>query len=338
MKALAVLGNTLLPVPGWSLAAAVIAVTLAYTATGGMRPGLPIEAIQGLMMGGIALVLSLVAIKGAGGIVVSTSILADFKPELLDPMASGAGGHFLQLFLLFAVGTCAQPHYLQKFLMLRDRRSLRLLPAVSTAALLSILSIWAGFGLAGASLSARGALVFEKADALAPVLLEYLGGSILLPAALIAILAAVMSTSATLLNMLAAAFSIDFPAALGRDSSAQSVKNARLATLLAAGIAGALTLASGKGVIVLGILGWGMLTAGFLPIMVLGMRRTEIGRPAALAALIAGPAVYFSLEIFHILGLFQNFESGLSGAAVGFIVLSTWKRNTADRLGRTAAE
>lgn len=325
IKALAILGNTLLPFPGWALAAGVITLTLAYAATGGMQPGLPIEALQGLIMSIIALLLSAIALTRAGGLASATTILVELRPELLDPMASGHGGAYLSLFLLFAVGTCAQPHYLQKFLMLKDRQSLRLLPAVSTAALLTILSIWVGFGLAGGALAARGALHFANADALAPALLRYLENPALLIAALIAILAAVMSTSATLLNLVAAAFSIDFPAAFGRGTASVNLTQARLATLLAAAVAGSLALASGKGVIRLGILGWGLLTAGFLPVMVLGMRRSEISRRAAIAALLGGPTVYFLLEICQSRGFLLKSEPGLSGAAIGFILLTLWK-------------
>jgi len=327
IKALAVLGNTLLPIPGWSLAAGVIILTLAYTATGGMRPGLPVEAIQGLVMGLTALGLSAYALHRIGGAAAASSILADLRPELLDPLGGTQGKHFLALFLLFAVGTCAQPHYLQKFLMLRDRRALRFLPAVSTAALLSILSIWAGFGLAGAALGAGGWIQVDNPDALAPALLKFLGGP-LLPAALIAVLAAVMSTAGTLLNLVAAAFSIDLPAACGFVQGESAVlRRARPATLVAAAVSGCLALLSGKSVIILGILGWGWFTAGFFPVMVMGLRVEHIRRRAVIAALIGGPVVQLCLESLHFFDFLRSWEPGLSGAAAGILILSCWKRS-----------
>jgi len=331
IKALAVIGHGFLPLPGWSFAAGILVLTLAYTATGGMRPGLHIEAGQGVIMGLTALGLSAAAL-GRAGFWSGGANLGELRAGLLDPMASGKGGHFLGLFLLFAVGTCAQPHYLQKFLMLKNRSSLRFLPVVSTVALLSILSIWAGFGLAGAVLAAGGRIHFSSPDALAPALLEFLGFP-LLPIALLAVLAAVMSTSATLLNLVAAAFSVDFPEALslpGTGSEEGRLRNARKATLLAAMISALLALASGRSVIMLGIFGWGFFTAAFLPVMVLGLRSAAIGRRAAIAALVSGPLVQLGLEILHSRGLLLRWEPGLSGAAIGMLVLSLWKEPVAE--------
>lgn len=326
IKALAILGESLLPIPGWSLAAAAIALTLAYTATGGMRLGLPAEALQGAIMAVIAITLSFAGLHQAGGMIHIREILQSLPQELLDPMASGHGSRFLGLFLLFAIGTCAQPHYLQKFLMLKNRSTLRSLPLVSTISLVSILSIWIGFGLAGASLAARGRLQFTSPDALAPALLLELGGSILFPAAIVAILAAVMSTAATLLNLTAAAFALDFPMAFGRRPStdARTLSRARSATLAAALIAGVLALGSGRGVISLGIFGWGLSTAGFLPVIVLGMRDEKIPRQAAVAALLGGPLIQLSLEALHSAHLLLSWQPGLSGAAAGVLILSLW--------------
>jgi Na+/proline symporter len=152
---------------GWprgltALAVAVGAVatlaTVLYSAAGGMRTGILAEAAQGVIMAAAALALAVFALVRAGGPRQAVATIAELRPELLDPWGGPGPTASIGLFLLFALGTCAQPHYLQKFLLLRDRESLRWLPAVMTGALLAVLTVWVGVGLGGTALWLRGEL------------------------------------------------------------------------------------------------------------------------------------------------------------------------------------
>lgn len=222
-------------------------------------------------------------------------------------------------FLLFGLGTCAQPHYLQKFLLLRNRRALRWMPAVMTGALISILTVWVGLGLGGAALVAGGGIRLTSPDALAPTLIRSFGPW-LVAAAVTGVIAAVMSTAATLLNMIAAVVVQDLPAALGRRRP-RTLAPARWATIAAAALALVTALASHRTVALLGVLGWGTFTAAFLPTMVLGLNWEGCTRRGAIAALAAGPAVQLALELARARGMAGTWEPGLSGAAVGTLLL-----------------
>jgi sodium/proline symporter len=321
VKGLEVVGSTLLGSPGWLVAGGTVLATVTYTAAGGMRAGLLAEAAQGVVMVGAALTLAVASLARAGGPGRALATIAEHRPELLDPWnAVGVTGG-LGWFLLFALGTCAQPHYLQKFLLLRDRRSLRWLPLVLTVALLAVLTVWVGLGLGGTALWLDGRLTLATPDRLAPALLQVVAQPWLVSVAAAGILAAVMSTAASLLNLVAAAVTRDLPRALGL-AVGESLVPARLATVAAAILAAALALAADRPVALLGVLGWGAFTAAFLPVMVVGLNWPGCTRGAAVAAMLGGAGVQLALEGARAVGLaVARWEPGLTGAAIGTVVL-----------------
>lgn len=321
MKALDVVGGTLLGVPGWWVVAGAVAATVTYTAAGGMRAGLLAEAAQGAVMVAAAVTVAAAALSRAGGPVRAVATLAERRPELLDPWGPAGATAGIGWFLLFALGTCAQPHYLQKFILLRDRRSLRWLPAVLTMALVAVLTVWVGLGVGGAALWADGQLELPSPDQLAPTLLLEVVPPWLAVVAGAGVLAAVMSTAASLLNLVAAAVVRDLPRALGRPAS-ERLAPARFATVLAAFVAATLAMSADRSVGMLGVLGWGAFTAALLPVMLVGLSWGGATRGAAVAAMAGGSAVQIALEAARSAGLTVGvWEPGLTGAAVGTVVL-----------------
>ena len=319
VKGVAITGDVLLGGGGWGLAAILLGGTALYTTAGGMRAGLVAEAFQGLLMAAAALIVAAVALHRAGGPAAAVASIARLRPALLDPWNGVGPTTALGWFLLFGLGTCAQPHYLQKFLLIRDEDALRWMPLVMTGGLLAVLTVWIGVGLGGSALLARGELRIATPDQLAPALLRGFSPTLLLLATA-AIAAAVMSTAATLLNLVAAAAARDIPLATGR-APGGGLLLPRLATLAAAGTAFLLAMGSGRSVALLGILGWGTFTAALLPAVLLGLNWEGAGRRAAVVAMIAGPAVQLLLEGLHRAHLAMALEPGLSGAAAGALLL-----------------
>ncbi len=333
----AVIGETLLGIPGWQVAAMAIGATTAYAAAGGMRAGLVAEAVQGAVMATAAVGLAAVALHAAGGTTRALSVLATRRPDLLEAFGpAGASGAF-GLFLLFGLGTCAQPHYLQKFLLLRERAALRWMPAVMTAALLCVLTVWIGVGLGGTALWLEGTIEVADPDAIAPALLAGLASPTLRIVALVAVVAAVMSTAASLLNLVAAAVTRDLPRAIGR-SPAPGLSAPRIATVVTALTAAAVALTTTRPVALLGILGWGCATAALLPVMTLGLGWRGATRRGVCAAMVVGPGVQLGLEWARtVSALGVRWEPGLTGAAVGFIALAATSWVDTRHPGRSAA-
>jgi len=321
VKGAALLGSALFDAPGWLVALAALVATVAYTAAGGMRAGLLAEAAQGAIMAVAAVAIAAATLAHAGGPRAAFAAIAARRPDLLDPWGPGGGTAAFGLLLLFGLGTCAQPHYLQKFLLLRDREALRWLPLVMTMALLAILTVWLGVGLGGTALWLGGAFQLNSPDELTPAVLAALGRPSLLTLAMVAVVAAIMSTAASLLNIAAAAITRDLPTAVGRIPS-PGVGAARLATIAVGAAAGALALLSARPVVLLGVLGWGTFTAALLPVMVIGLNWGGASRRGAVAALAVGPAVQLSLEAARLAGgVGPSWEPGLTGAAAGAAAL-----------------
>jgi sodium/proline symporter/sodium/pantothenate symporter len=316
-RAAAVLGEDFLRVPGAAAAIAAMVATTAYTALGGMRAGLVADAVQGAVMAGFAVLLAVAALAAAGGPATALETLEKARPDLLGSFGAAAPPRAWAWYLLFCVGTCAQPHYLQKFLFLRSRSELRALPAVLTGALAATLAVWIGVGLAGTALVAQGAVTLGRPDDLAPRTMSLLGPWAVLLAG-VAVLAAMMSTAASFLNLAAAAVTRDLPEALGR--TALGIPAARVATVLFAVAATAIGVTSERAVVALGLVGWGFFTAALLPVVTLGFAWPGATARGAAAAIAAGAVVDLILESVRP-HLPAGLEPGLAGAAVGMLML-----------------
>jgi Na+/proline symporter len=316
-RAAAVLGEDFLKLPGVLAAGAALLATTLYTAVGGMRAGLLADAVQGAVMASFALLLAAIALAAAGGPAAALATLRHATPALLGSFGRVAPAHALAWYLLFCLGTCAQPHYIQKFFFLRSRAQLRLLPGVLTLALAVTLSVWLGVGVAGSALAAQGRITLGRPDDLAPRTMALLGPGAELLAG-VAVLAALMSTAASFLNLAAAAVTRDLPAALGRPE--RSLRAARLTTVAVAVVAAALGASSSRTVAIMTIAGWGFFTAAFLPVFTVGLVWRGASRRAAVAAMLAGAVVDILLEPLRG-GLPAGLEPGLAGAAIGMLVL-----------------
>jgi len=331
-RAAAVLGEDFLKVPGVLAAGVALLATTAYTAAGGMRAGLVADAVQGATMGVVALLLAGAAIAAAGGPTAAVAALRHARPELLGSFGGAPPARALAWYLLFCLGTCAQPQYVQKFFFLRSREQLRRLPGVLTLALAATLSIWLAVGLAGSALAAQGTISIGRPDDLAPRTMALLGPWAELAAG-VAVLAALMSTAASFLNLAAAAVTRDLPAALRRP--ARGIAAARVCTVAIALIAAGLGAASQRTVAMLGIAGWGFFTAAFLPVFTLGLAWRAATGAGALAAMAAGGALDVALELNRA-SLPAGLEPGLAGAAVGMLALVAVSAMARSRQHRSA--
>ncbi len=316
-RAAAVLGEQLLGSPPVAAALLTMLATAAYATAGGMRTSLPAEALQGGLMAAAALVLAIAAVVAAGGPNRVLTTLYHARVDLLGPFGAVPPARACAWWLLFCLGTCAQPYYVQKFLFLREASTLRRLPAVLTLALAVTLTVWLGLGLAGATLLADRRLALASPDELTPRLLLFVGPWAALVAG-VAVLAALMSTAASLLNLAAAAATRDLPAALGYRPL--GLAWARGATTFSALAGTAVGLASERAVALLGIAGWGFFTAAFLPALLLGLAWRGATPAGVVAGMLLGGAVDLGLEAVRT-GLPPGLEPGLAGAAVGVLVL-----------------
>ncbi len=304
--ALAILLESLFSLPealgSWSLPAALLlgwTIVILYSVLGGMVAGVYTDVVQGILMVAAALLTfgrALWVGGGAGQMIASLAGSAEFS-GFFDPLAEGVALTTLGFFLVFGVGVLGQPHMLHKFYMMRDPRQLRWMPMILGASQALCLLIWVGLGLAVPALVAQGRMApLVMADAAAPEFLIQFASPALSGLVVTAVLAAIMSTADSFLNIGSAALVRDVPRLLGWPVS-QRLAPARWATLGVAIAAAGLALAYDDLVALLGTFAFGTLGAALAPVLALGLNWKRVTATAASAAIATGLGVSLSLEL-----------------------------------------
>ncbi|HEX2254712.1 MAG TPA: sodium/proline symporter [Thermoanaerobaculia bacterium] len=291
----ALLGDAALP----AAMAAGLLVVLFYATAGGMLAGVWTDLFQGALMMGAAVAVFAYALDAGGGIGgITRSIAASerFGPAFLDPVGTVPALTGLGLFFVFSVGTLGQPHMLHKFYMLDDPRKLRWLPLVIAVSQSVCLLIWIGVGLAVPALVARGALPpLANPDEAAPAFLLAHVPDALAGLVFAGVLAAIMSTADSFLNVGAAALVRDLPRAAGRPL-ADELRWGRLATVGLGVAAAAFAWAYGDLIALLGTFAFGTFGAALAPALAVGLNWRRVPAAAASASIATGLVLNLVLE------------------------------------------
>jgi Na+/proline symporter len=284
--------------PEWALAVGLV-VMLAYSVSGGMIAGLYTDVIQGALMLVAAAVVFVRALQLSGGwISMLESIHADRGAEFLQPQGELSLPTVLGFFFVFGIGVLGQPHLLHKFFMLRDPRQIRYLPLIFGGSQIVCLAIWLGVGLGVPALVAQGVLdPLAMADDATPTFLIRC-----LPAALggllaAGVLAALMSTADSFLNIGAAAITRDLPQAFGRPLR-NEFRAARIAVVAIALVALIFSRLYADLIALVGTFAFGAFAAALAPALVLGLWWKRVTTKAAFASIVSGMTIAVTLEFF----------------------------------------
>lgn len=264
------------------------AVVLAYTVSGGILAGIYTDLFQGAVMAVASTLVFATALSTGGGIGgISATIMAR-EPLFLGPWGTMPALAALSFFFVFGLGTIGQPHVLHKFYMLRDPAKLKWYPVLMTGSLMIALLLYFGVGIATKAAVLRGEMppLAHPDDATPAFLLRYakplLGGIVFSGVA-----AAIMSTVNSFLSIGAAAVSHDLPRAFGR-RVARPLLIGRIATVILALLGAMLALKSTLLVALLGVFGWGLFAATFVPALALGLAWPGATRIGAIASIGVG--------------------------------------------------
>lgn len=324
-----------------SLAVSMIlggAVVLAYSAAGGMIAGAYTDLIQGVLMVIGALGVFAYALRSGGGLgAITASIAASprFGEAFLDPLGTVSLSTAFGFFFVFGVGTLGQPHMLHKFLMLDDPRKLRWMPLVIGGSQAACILLWLGIGLAVPALVARGELApLLRADDATPLFLLHYVPPLLAALVFAAVLAAIMSTSDSFVNIGAAVLVRDLPRALGR-TPRDELRRGRLATVALMIAAGMLAWLYGDLVALLGTFAFGTFAAALAPALAVGLNWRRVTATAASASIATGLVLNLGLELVtrssRLEGLRPPLAPGalpaamaLAGSLAVLLLLSWW--------------
>jgi len=309
-----------------------VAVVLVYATLGGMIAGVYTDLVQGSLMALVAGVVFFHAIATAGGPAsVAASIAASdaFGPGFLEPFGTVPIFTAIGFYFVFAVGTLGQPHMLHKFYMLDDPRKLKWLPLIiGTTQTLCVL-IWLGIGLAVPALVAQGRMdALARADDAAPLYLTQFAPSLLAGLVFAGVLAAIMSTADSFVNIGSAALVRDLPKALGRELT-HELRWGRVAVVGIALAAAALALAHGDLIALLGTFAFGTFGAALAPALAVGLNWRRVTARAATASMVVGIVFNVALELAARSGL-SIFAPGVLPTAVSMaasftvLMVLTW--------------
>jgi len=292
------------PVLGeWSpivaMAAGLVIVVL-YGVAGGMVAGAYTDVFQGAVMMAAAAAVFVQALKVTGGLGEMTRTIAAsdaFGPRFLDPLGGVPALTAYGFFFVFGVGVLGQPHMLHKFLMLGDPAKLRWFPATLAVSQVVCLLLWFGVGLAVPALVAAGRLEpLANPDDAAPRFLLGFAPEALAGLVLTGVLAAIMSTTSSLINIAAAAVVRDLPRALGRRVQ-NELRGGRMAVVGLAVLAALLAWSYGDLIALLGTFAFGTFAAALAPALAVGLNWRRVTASAAAASIAVGLVANLGLEL-----------------------------------------
>ncbi|MFC6716919.1 sodium/proline symporter [Natrialbaceae archaeon GCM10025810] len=271
-------------------------ILLFYSMLGGMIAGVWTDFVQALTMITGAVFVFVYAMSFGGGMENISRNLASADPALISPFGTLGGAETaiivgLAWWVLFSVGSAGQPHLITKFYMSRNLTILKWgapIAAISYA-ISSMIAFSAGLSMRAMVEAGEIEETFSASE-VGPVFVLEHTPEVLAGLILAALLAAIMSTSDSFLNIGAAAISRDIPRALGRpitdDRTELRVTQAALAMITV--LSTVVVFYSDALVGILGAISWGFFAAAFVPVVVLGMNWKGATKWGAITSLILG--------------------------------------------------
>lgn len=300
LRGLGIVLQSVFGLPGLGRAMLIgLVVLVAYSVLGGMIAGVYTDLLQGGLMVLVAVTVFWQATAAAGGWSEMTGSIAAsdlFGREFLEPLGTVPLFTAFGFFFVFGIGVLGQPHMLHKFYMLDDVRKLRWMPLILGGSQAACVLIWVGIGLAVPALVAQGQLEpLVRPDDAAPLFLLRFAPGLIAGTAVAGILAAIMSTADSFLNIGAAALVRDLPRALGRRVGDELLWG-RVAVVALGLLAALFAFFNGDLIALLGTFAFGTFGAALAPALALGLNWVRVTPGAASASIATGLGLTVVLE------------------------------------------
>ena len=296
-----------------------MAVLGLYVVGGGILAGVYTDLFQGLLMLVASMIAFFYAIDSGGGISDMTRTLISENPDLASPFGISPFITIPCWIFLFSLGGSAQPHGLTKFLMLRERGSLKWGPLISGTGYAITTLMVVGIGSAVSVLTIRGEFpkIASPDESFTAYLTDFTP-PVVAGLVISGLLAAIMSTGSSFLTLGASSIVRDLPLAFNLP-----VRRELLWSRVAVGallvLSTAFALYIGSVVALLGTFGWGTFAASLFPALVLGMLWNGGTKEAAISSAIVGVVLNFVLEVGGKYG-FTPLPEGVVVGAFAFAV------------------
>jgi len=295
-------------------AAISCAVLVFYCVTGGIIASVYTDLVQGIIMVFAAFLVFAAALATVdGGLTGMSQIIIADDPEAMSPWGTLGMAGCLSFYFMIAIGMCGQPHVITKLMMTRRVGDARHMMPISVFGYAFAAFLWIGIGLSMRALVLDGSHPeLANADHAAPQFLQHYAHPILSGVVFAALMAAIMSTADSFLNVGVAAVVHDIPRALRNRSLSNELFWARIATVIITIAAAVFALFSGELVALLGAFGWSTFAVAIVPTVAIGFNWKRATPLACNAAIIVGLAVLFGLRIKNVQLPYGFHEGALS--------------------------
>jgi SSS family transporter len=318
------IGLVLEAVLGVNLPTAVLiglGVLAFYSIAGGIIAGVYTDLFQGLLMIVAAAGIFYYVQQLTGGMSQISATLWEMDPDFIGPWGTRGAIAALSWYFLFVVGNVGQPHgVITKSLMMRNLRDLKWAPLLAFGAAVFLPLLWMNIGLAMRYLVETGAQEpISTPDLAAPLFLlnhtpEWLAGLVFA-----GLLAAIMSTADSFVNLGAAAIVRDIPIAIHGKPLGKELEGSRLVTGGLLLISALFALYMDNLLALLGTFGWGTFAAAIVPSTAIGFNWKRASAPACVCSIAVSIVMNFSLELLarHDIYLLPH---GMSVGALSLLV------------------
>lgn len=262
-------------------------VVLAYVLLGGFWAVSVTDALQGLLMAFTAVLLPIVCVFTVDLNVVMSDLFSDGQSWVTGTGIAGVG--FVIGLLGIGLGYPGQPHVVNRFMALKDRRNLRngRIIALSWATVLycgMLITGWYARAVVGTLDNSEAALLEVSQQLLPPVIAGVM---------IAAVLSAIMSTADSQLHVAGAAVSHDF----NRDSTS-TLSETRITVAVVTLVALLLALFAPQDIFSRVLFAWHAIGSALGPALVIRLSGRRIAGSWLLTAMLAG---FFLTVIAHLL-------------------------------------
>lgn len=299
VQAMGIIMHSIFGVPPKLGAIIGLGILAFYCVGGGIIASVYTDLFQGIIMVIVSLVVFFLAINAGGGVQhISESL------QSADPLLTSSFGTYPIItvtcwIFLFSLGAAGQPHFINKFLMIKSRKELKWGAFTAGLAYAFTTLLVIGIGLTARSLDIQGKFpAIASPDESLTAFVTHYTPPIVAGLVLSGLLAAIMSTGSAFVTLGAASLIRDIPRAFNKQ-----VKNELLLNRLT--VVGLLTLSllfsfyMDTLVALLGIFGWGTFASAVFPPIVLGLIWKKATKYGAISSIIVGLILNFSLEILN---------------------------------------
>ncbi|MBH52746.1 MAG: hypothetical protein CMI18_00145 [Opitutaceae bacterium] len=316
--------------------AAIIGMTvvIGYAVFGGIIAGLYTDVFQGAIMMFAGVILFWIALSTvgdgnffAGPRNITEAFTAAGQRDTVGPWGVLGPMACLSFLFLFGLGGSGQPHTNTKLFMPKDFVTVKWSMALAVTAYLLCALLWIGVGFAMKYLVVVGAaeaLPPGQEDNAAPIFLLNHTPAWLAGIVFSGLFAAIMSTADSFLNIGAGVFVRDFPQAILKRPVKNELTWARTATFLIAIASTAFALWAknhGDLIAILGMFGWGLFAAAFVPMVAIGFNWKRATWQGAVAAALTGIVVNLGIDLASKYPREDPFYTIPNGVSVGAVAL-----------------